>query len=261
MKKNNLNLSNLIEQYKNTTLINDYESSIKKGHSENISLNLLEMNPLCSKYYFKKEELNSLESTLSDKGIIDPIIVRQRNEKYQVVAGFKRYHLAKRNKLTSVPAIVEDISDEFLLAIIIQRLRTLKDENVLNKAYIYDAILKQYQLDRKELARLLNISISQITNTLRILKLDDTIKKALKEEKITYGHARMLVGLTSDDQVKFLSSIVEEKLSVRDIEKLIYSYKNNKNKTNYEIQKDNFEVIFKFSSLEEANNFYNKYKK
>ena len=261
MKRSNLKLTSLIEQYKNTSLLNDFESGIKKGHSENISLNLLEMNPLCNKYYFKKEELNSLESTLSDKGIIDPIIVRQRNEKYQVVTGFKRYFLAKRNKLASVPAIVEDISDEFLLAIIIQRLRTYKDENILNKAYIYDAILKQYSIDRKELARLLNISISQVTNTLRILKLDDSLKKALKDDRISYGHARMLVGLSIEDQNKFLDSILEQKLSVRDIEKIIFSYKNNAEKNNYEIEKNDLEITFKFFSQKEADEFYKKYKK
>lgn len=259
--KNNLGLSKLIEQYKDKNLLNDLESGLRKEHSENISMNLLEMNPLCSKYFLKKEQYNYIENTINE-GLVEPILVRKRNGKYQVLTGFKRYFLAKKNKVDSLPAIVEEISDDLMLLIVIERLRTFKDENILNKANIYDQILKLYKITRKELAALLGVSISQITNTLRILKLNENIKKALKEEKLSYGHARMLVCLSEDEQLRFMDKIMNERLSVREIERVVYKFNNDNENDNlsYILEEKELEINIKFKTKKDKDDFLKKLK-
>lgn len=259
--KNNLGLSKLIEQYKDKNLLNDLESGLRKEHSENISMNLLEMNPLCSKYFLKKEQYNYIENTINE-GLVEPILVRKRNGKYQVLTGFKRYFLAKKNKVDSLPAIVEEISDDLMLLIVIERLRTFKDENILNKANIYDQILKLYKITRKELAALLGVSISQITNTLRILKLNENIKKALKEEKLSYGHARMLVCLSEDEQLRFMDKIMNERLSVREIERVVYKFNNDNENDNlsYILEEKELAINIKFKTKKDKDDFLKKLK-
>ena len=261
--KNNLGLSKLIEQYKDKNLIDDFESGLRKEHSENISMSLLEMNPLCSKYFLRKEQYSYIENTINE-GVVEPILVRKRNGKYQVITGFKRYFLAKKNKVDSLPAIVEEVSDDLMLLIVVERLRTLKDENILNKAHIYEQILKQYNISRNALSSLLGVSISQVTNTLRILKLSDNVKKALKDEKISYGHAKIMVGLSEDEQIDFLNKIINENLSVRQIEHNIYSFKNidqNKKESKYKVELKDNEVIVRFETKEEAKLYYKNIKK
>ena len=204
MKQSKLHLRELIEKYKDTSLLSELESGLKKELSENVSMNLLEINPICSKYHIRKDQLSPLEITLNEQGVLEPLLVRMKNDKYQIVTGFKRYFLAKKNKYPSLPVIVKDVSDDLLLIMIVHRLKSYSNENILNKAYIYSNILKHYPLSRKELASLMGISVSQITNTLRLLNLSDTLKKALREDKLSYGHARMLVGLTDLEQEYFL---------------------------------------------------------
>ncbi len=259
----NIGLSKLIEQYKNTNLLSDFENGLKREHSEYISLNLLEMNPICSKYFIKKEQYVYLEKSFNN-GIVEPILVRKKNGKYQVITGFKRFLFAKKNKIDSIPAIVEDISDDLMLLIVIDRLKTYKDENILNKAYIYNQILIEYSISRNSLASLLGVSISQLTNTLRILKLSDYVKKAIKDNKISYGHAKMMVGLSENDQERFLNLILQNKLSVRQIEKEIFDYKykdnDSDNNLDYEIELNKNNIIIKFNDEDEAKKNYKKIK-
>lgn len=254
-----IGLSKLIEQYKNTNLLSDFENGLKREHSEYISLNLLEMNPICSKYFIKKEQYAYLDKSFNN-GIVEPILVRKKNGKYQVVTGFKRFLFAKKNKIDSIPAIVEDISDDLMLLIVIDRLKTYKDENILNKAYIYNQILIEYNISRNALASLLGVSISQVTNTLRILKLSDCVKKAIKDNKISYGHAKMMVGLNENDQERFLNLTIQNKLSVRQIEKEIYDYKYKEiidyDALDYEIELNQNIIVLRFKDEVEAKRNY-----
>ena len=270
MKQSKLHLNELIEKYKNTSLLSELESNLRKELSEDVSINLLEMNPICLKYHFRKDELSPLEITMSEQGVLEPLLVRKKNGKYQVITGLKTYFLAKKNKYSSLPVIVKDVSDDLLLIMIVHRLKTQSNENVLNKAYIYDSILKLYPLTRNELASLVDISISQVTNTLRLLKLSECVKKALRENKIAYGHARMLVGLSDEQQEYYLNRIINDKLSVRDIEQEIFFNKNEdkknsndlvKYKCKYKIAKDGKRIILDFDSTDLATNFLNNLKK
>lgn len=271
--KQKTRLSDWIEKYKDSNLLQELEENIKKEYSINIPLDQIEMNPICSKYFVRKSQISPLEIQMNKKEVMDPILVRKKSEKYQVLTGFKRYYLAKKNHFDSIPVIIRDVSDENMLLLVAQRFRTYNDENILNKAYIYDAILKLYPISRKDLSQLMDASVSQITNTLRILKLNDNVKKALKEEKITYGQARMLVGLKDEKQEEYLRQILEKNLSVRDVEHLVSLYKGRKSqdkrvenfymKTGIAIHKIGSKVVFEFKTKEEAEEYYKKvlYKK
>ena len=266
--KKNIHLSEWIDKYSNTNLLKELEDGINKDYSISVPIDQVEMNPICSKYFFRKKQITPIDSRINAKEVIDPILVRKVNNKYQVLTGFKRYYLAKKNHLINLPVNIRNVSDEIMMLIVAQRLRTHSDENILNKAYIYDAILNLYPISRKDLAKLMNTSISQITNTLRLLKLNDNIHKALKEERISYGQARMLVGLSNEKQNEFLKMIIEQKLSVRDVEQKVSLYKYGTstdkkleafyNKTNVGLHKVGTKVILKFKTKELADEYYLK---
>ncbi len=258
MKKTNANLAQLVEQYKNSNLISNLESSLKRELVVSLPLNLIELNQFFDRYFFKEKDLTPLEIA-NVQSISEPIIVRRNGEKYQVIAGYKRYYFAKKNNYKSIPVIIKNISDDLLLLIVIERIKEDSNENVLNKAYIFENILKNYPISRKHLSKLMEISISQLTNILRLLKLNENVIDCLKKEKITYGQARMLVCLSSSKQDIFLNKILNEKLSVREVEKMVMK-KNNKDNGIKNIEIDNNKIIINFIDEKAARKFAKAYR-
>ncbi len=266
--KQKMHLSEWIDKYRNTNLLKELENRMRQEYSIDVPIEQVEMNPLCSKYFFRKKQISPLEIQMNEKEVMDPLLVRKVNNKYQVLTGFKRYYLAKKNHFANIPVIIRNVSDEIMMLIVAQRFRTYSDENILNKAYVYEAILQYYEISRKDLAKLMDSSISQITNTLRILKLNDNVRRALKEEYLSYGQARMLVGLSSEKQDEFLKTILDQKLSVREVEHLVSLYKGGSssdprvesfyNKTGVAIHQIGSKIVFEFENKEEAAEYYHK---
>ncbi len=170
---------------------------------------------------FKEEELAELSDSIKQNGILQPLLVRKKGSKYEIVAGERRYQAAKLAGLAEVPVIIKEISDEevFKLALIENLQRS--DLSPLEEARGYRQLIKEKGCTQEEVAKLLSKSRSAITNTLRILDLPEEVQTMVEEGKLTAGHARAILAVPSvEGRIKLAEKVVEERLSVRQTETL-----------------------------------------
>ncbi len=169
---------------------------------------------------FDENSLKELASSIKEHGIIQPLVLRRLNDKYEIIAGERRYKAAKLAGLTSVPAILSDLDDNASAEVAIVENVQRKDLTSIEEAKSYKALLDKGYLTQEELAKKMGLSQSAISNKLRLLSLSDEVQKAIMESKISERHARSLLGLESEeDQNKWLKKIIDERLTVRDLDK------------------------------------------
>lgn len=168
------------------------------------------------------EGIKELAESIREKGILQPILVRRRDDKYEIVAGERRYLSAKLVGLDKVPAIILDIDEREAFEISLIENIQREDLNPIEKAEAFQSYIDRYKVTHEELAKRLGISRTEITNLLRLLQLPPEIKEEVKKDSLTYGHARALLGLKdAESQKEMAKRIVKEKLSVRETEELV----------------------------------------
>jgi len=178
---------------------------------------------------FDERNLEDLTNSIKERGMIQPIIVRKSNEdklKYEIIAGERRWLAAQRAGLHEVPVVVTIADDlkslEFAIVENVQR----HDLNPLEEAQGYKRLIEEFSYDQEKVAKFIGKSRSHIANSLRLLTLPDEVIKLIETQKITAGHAKILVGL---ENANFLANkILEKKLSVRQAEKFVKIFKSNK---------------------------------
>jgi len=178
---------------------------------------------------FDENNLEDLANSIKERGMIQPIIVRKSNDdksKYEIIAGERRWLAAQRAGLHEVPvviAIADDLKSlEFAIVENVQR----HDLNPLEEAQGYKRLIDEFSYDQEKVAKFIGKSRSYITNSLRLLTLPDEVIQLIETQKITAGHAKVLVGL---ENANFLANkIIEKQLSVRQAEKFIKIFKSNK---------------------------------
>ena len=188
---------------------------------------------------FSTDELNSLASSIEETGIIQPILVRKNNDVYEIVAGERRWRAAQIAKIHEVPVLIKELTDEEVVKIsIIENIQRV-DLNPIEEANSYKQLIQDFGYTQEKVSASLGKSRSYIANSLRLLSLPESIIIFLKEGKLTSGHARALVGVKNSE---FLArKIIEESLSVRDIENIVkkgISQSNNIIKKETSIKKD-----------------------
>jgi ParB family chromosome partitioning protein len=171
---------------------------------------------------FDQEPLESLVSSIREKGVIQPILIRpiqQGLTSYEIVAGERRWRAAKEAGLTQVPVIIKEMTDlEALETGLIENIQR-HDLNPLEEAQGFKRLMDEFQYTQEDLARVLGKSRSYIANSIRLLGLHDDVKQALKERKITAGHARALINIGFFEEI--LRKIIKNGLSVRQTERLV----------------------------------------
>ena len=172
---------------------------------------------------FDEEAINSLATSIKEKGILQPILVRKQNGKYEIIAGERRYRAAVKAGLTEVPVIEKDMADNEVLEIALIENIVRKDLTALEEANGFDRLMKEFSYTQEKLSEVIGKSRSYIANTLRLLNLPEGVKSLLNQGKLTAGHARCLVGLENADELA--QKIVSEGLNVRQVEELVSSNK------------------------------------
>lgn len=170
---------------------------------------------------FDERDLEELTDSIRQNGVLQPILVRRHGEKYEIVAGERRYQAARAAGLTEVPVIIREISDEdvFKLALIENLQRS--DLTPLEEARGYRRLIKDKGLTQEELAKALSKSRSAITNTLRLLDLPKEVQEYVETGAITAGHARAILAVPSEEgRIRLAKKVVDERLSVRQTESL-----------------------------------------
>lgn len=178
--------------------------------------------------YFNKTALEELGQSIKKHGLLQPVIVVKKDNGYMLIAGERRLRASKIAGLDHIKAIIADIESENLreLALIenIQR----ENLNPIELANAYNELIKQYKITHDALSNIIHKSRTQITNTIRLLNLTDKTKQLLCENKISQGHAKILVGLNKKDEESIVNSIIGQKLSVREAENIVKLLKNGK---------------------------------
>ena len=180
---------------------------------------------------FDEDSLDDLTNSIKQRGILQPIIVRQsnnNNSKFEIIAGERRWLAAQKAGLHEVPVVITEADDlkslEFAIVENVQR----SDLNPLEEAQGYKRLIDEFNYDQEKVSKFIGKSRSHITNTLRLLTLPDDIIKLVEAQKLSAGHAKILVGLNNASFVA--TKIIEKKLSVRQAENFVKIFKNKKTK-------------------------------
>lgn len=196
-----------------------------EDNNEVVSLKIsqIEPNRAQPRKSFDDDALQELAQSISEHGVLQPILVRpQIYGGYQIVAGERRYRASRIAGLTEIPAIVRELSDSETMQIALIENLQRRDLSVLEEAQGYQTLMKEYDFSQEDVARTVGKSRSAVANTLRLLTLPDEVKPMLESGKLSAGHARALLGLEYDESVApTAQKIVKEGLSVRETEKLV----------------------------------------
>lgn len=174
---------------------------------------------------FNEELLKELAASIKEQGIIQPIIVRQKNEYYEIIAGERRWRAAKLAGLTKVPAIICDISNEVAIAFgLIENIQR-HDLNAIEEAYAFQRLINDFSMTHEKVAEIVGKSRVYITNISRLLSLPGAIQEMVTKGLLEMGHARAILTLPEKQQLYIANEIINKKLSVRDVEKLVQRIK------------------------------------
>lgn len=212
------------------------ELGFDKNQSTMIEIDQISPNPFQPRKNFDQEALDELANSIKEFGLIQPIIVLKKNNKFILVAGERRLRAVKALGKKEILAFIADIDENKLreLALIenIQR----ENLNPIELANSYKDLMQVHKITQENLAELIHKSRTQITNTLRLLNLDIRTQELIASGKISQGHAKVLVGLDQKDEKMLVDSIIGQKLNVRDTEKIVKKIKNNESLPNQEFE-------------------------
>lgn len=194
-----------------------------------IDINLIKSNDKQPRKSFDDVKIAELAQSIKEHGIIQPIILNKKDEYYTIVAGERRWRASKLLGLKEVPAIVMDLDDKDILEISLIENIQRQDLNPIEEAFAYQKLLSDFNLTQEELSKRVGKSRVAISNTIRLTALCDTVKQYLIDEVITEGHGRALLAIEDPKlQCEIAQKIIDEKLSVRELERLIKSIKSDK---------------------------------
>jgi ParB family chromosome partitioning protein len=187
-----------------------------------LSVYQIDSNPFQPRRDLDDEELEQLAQSIKEHGLLQPIVVRRVNNRYQIIAGERRLRAATKAGFEHVPAQVREADERQMAELAIIENLQRKDLNPLEKAASFQQYLQRYRCTQEELANRLKINRSTVANLIRLLELPEAVQKALRAGKLTQGHARALLTLGDEpEQIKFAKRIEKEQLSVREVEAMV----------------------------------------
>ena len=201
---------------------NKKEEKTESAPDTLVDINKVEPNREQPRKNFNEDALQELAESIKQYGIIQPLIVQKKDDYYEIIAGERRWRAAKKAGLKKVPVIIRDLSEQEIMEISLIENIQREDLNPIEEALAYKKLLKEFNLKQDEVAEKVSKSRAAITNSLRLLKLDERVQQMLIEEMITRGHARAILNIEDpEQQYEFAQKIFDEKMSVRDVEKEI----------------------------------------
>lgn len=204
----------------------------KDNDSMLVKINLIKSNDEQPRKSFDDEKIMELAESIKSNGIIQPLILRKDKNEYIIVAGERRWRAAKSIGVKEVPAIVMELTDKQVLEISLIENIQREDLNSIEEAVAYKKLIDDFNLTQEELSKRIGKSRVAITNTLRLLNLSEDVQQYLIEGVISEGHGRALLGITdSKKQCELAQSVIDDKLSVRELELLIRKIKTDTRKT------------------------------
>lgn len=194
-----------------------------KGNSNLVDINQISASPFQPRTEFDKEALQALADSIKEKGVLQPLLVRKVNGQYELIAGERRWRASKLAGLSQVPVIQKDMDDKEVLEVALVENLLRENLSAIEEAEGFQRLIAEFAHTQEALASIVGKSRSHIANTLRLLNLPTMVKELIKENKISAGHARALVGLENAESLA--RQIVAKELSVRQVEDLVSKQK------------------------------------
>ena len=200
-----------------------------------LKISLIEPNRDQPRKVFEEEPLLELAESIKQFGIIQPLVVTKKDNYYEIIAGERRWRAAKLAGLKEVPVIIKEYTDQEIMEISLIENIQREDLNAIEEAQAYQKLLKEFHLTQEDVAKRVSKSRTAITNTMRLLKLDEKIQNMVIENEISSGHARALLAIEDKEvQHQTAQRIVSEQLSVRETEQMVRDLLNPEVKTSEE---------------------------
>lgn len=199
------------------------ESSASADDSiRTLRLSQIDPNRSQPRQYFEDESLDELSESIRQFGVLQPILVQKKGNRYEIIAGERRWRAARKAGLTEIPAIVREYTDQETLELSLIENIQREDLNPIEEAKAFRRLVEEFSLRQEDLAVRVSKSRTAITNSLRLLKLDERVQDMIVQGQISMGHARALIPVEiPEEQYLIAQQIAEKHLSVRDVEKLI----------------------------------------
>lgn len=213
-----------------------------------VSINKVEPNREQPRKAFEEDALYELSDSIKQFGVLQPLLVQKKKDYYEIIAGERRWRAAKMAGIKEIPVIVKEYSDQEILEIALIENIQRENLNPIEEAMAFKQLLTVYNLKQDEIAERVSKSRTAVTNSMRLLKLSEKVQQMVIDDMISTGHARALLAIDNEEQQYALAiRIFDEKLSVREIEKIIKELKNPKKK----VEKKIIENSFIYQDLEE----------
>ncbi|MBC5689188.1 ParB/RepB/Spo0J family partition protein [Mediterraneibacter sp. NSJ-55] len=214
----------------------------------NVKINLVEPNREQPRKDFDEDALLELADSIKQFGILQPLLVQKKKDYYEIIAGERRWRAAKLAGMKEVPVLIKNYTEQEIVEISLIENIQRENLNPIEEAMAYKRLLEEFNLKQDEVAERVSKSRTAVTNSMRLLKLSDRVQQMIVDDMISTGHARALLAIDDEEQQYNLANkIFDEKLSVRETEKLVKSLKNPKK----QIKKEKIEHTFVYENLEE----------
>jgi len=212
--------------------IDSFELEAQGARVESIAVENISANPFQPRKHFDEQALNELSASIKEHGLLQPIVVIEKEEGYLLIAGERRLRAHKLAGIEEIKAIIADVDIDDIKLRELALLENIQRENLnaIELANSYAELIEVHNITHDELSSIVHKSRSQITNTMRLLALSSYVQEQLVSSKISQGHAKVLVGLDEKKQKVILDSIIGQKLSVRDTENMVRNHKENPQK-------------------------------
>ena len=220
---NKPNKSTNVENKKNDN------TSKPENAEQMMNINKVEPNRDQPRKKFEEDALIELSDSIKQFGVLQPLLVRKRKDYYEIIAGERRWRAAKMAGLKEVPVIIKDYTEQEIVEIgLIENIQR-ENLNPIEEAMAFKRLLEEFSLKQDEVAERVSKSRTAVTNSMRLLKLDEKVQQMIVDDMISTGHARALLAIDDhDQQYELANQIFDEKLSVRETEKLVKAIKNPK---------------------------------
>jgi len=223
-------LSEVEEAYeRDLSDIDSFELESQGARVEEIAVESIAANPFQPRKHFDEQALKELSQSITEHGLLQPIVVIEKGDGYLLIAGERRLRAHKLAKLTNIKAIIANVDIDDIRLRELALIENIQRENLnaIELANSYAELIEVHNITHDELSSIVHKSRSQITNTMRLLSLSSYAQDQLVEGKISQGHAKVLVGLDDKKQKVVIDSVIGQKLSVRDTENMVKSHKEN----------------------------------
>jgi len=236
-------LSEVEEAYeKDLSQINSFELEAQGARVEELRVESITPNPFQPRKHFDENALQELSKSVKEHGLLQPIVVIEKEDGYLLIAGERRLRAHKLAKLPFIKAIIADVDIDEARLRELSLIENIQRENLnaIELANSYSELIEVHKITHDELSNIVHKSRSQITNTMRLLSLCDYAQKQVASGKISQGHAKVLVGLDEKKQKIIIDSIIGQKLSVRDAENMAKGYKEKNTLTSSKKNRESF---------------------